>query len=117
MGFYDPKARAIYVNRDDPPNRQTFTIAHELGHHYLHRDFILTHPDQYKVLYRKPMGRETDPIEKEANSFAANLLVPTEWLKRYYRIASVAEMARVFIVSEEVIRWRLITEKLTTEAA
>jgi hypothetical protein len=37
-GFFDYEERAIFVNRDEYPLRQTFTIAHELGHKILHEE-------------------------------------------------------------------------------
>ena len=76
----------------------------------LHARLFANHPDEYKVLMRAPLGGVKDPLEQEANAFAANLLVPRQFLDRYYRIASSAELARLFIVSEEVIRYRLKLE-------
>ena len=31
-GFYDAEDNTIFVNGDESPLRQTFTVAHELGH-------------------------------------------------------------------------------------
>lgn len=109
-GFLNFNERAIYVNRDDSPGRQTFTIAHELGHGIMHTDLIRRYPSDYQVLYRAPIGSVRDPLEQEANAFAANLLVPREMLEKFRYHASVAELARLFIVSEDVIRYRLQNE-------
>jgi len=109
-GFYDFGAKQIYVNKADAPNRQGFTIAHELGHVLLHSSLFTTHPEYYKVLLRSPIAGVKDPLEQEANAFAAHLLVPRRFLDRYYRIAGTRELARLFIVSEEVIRYRLKNE-------
>jgi Zn-dependent peptidase ImmA (M78 family) len=109
-GFFDFSTKKIFVNRADPGNRQVFTIAHEFGHYMLHAALFASHSDEYKVLMRAPLGGVKDPLEQEANAFAANLLVPRQFLDRYYRIASSAELARLFIVSEEVIRYRLKLE-------
>jgi Zn-dependent peptidase ImmA (M78 family) len=109
-GFFDFSARAIYVNNKDPSTRQGFTIAHELGHFMLHSDLFSRHPEEYKVLLRAPIGGVKDPLEQEANAFAAHLLVPRAFLERYYKVASPKELARLFIVSEEVIRYRLKNE-------
>src|ERR1044072_6020383 len=35
-----PGGFLIRVNRHDPPNRQRFTVAHELGHFLLHKEQI-----------------------------------------------------------------------------
>lgn len=106
MGFLDFDERKIFVNLDDPPNRQTFTIAHELGHWRLHRPEIEKDRSLYKVLLRSPMGAVKDRLEQEANAFAANLLVPLQFLDDYSRVARDSELARLFGVSEEVIRYR-----------
>lgn len=112
MGFFDFEGGGIYVNAADAPNRQTFTVAHELGHERLHRQYIKNNPAEYKFLLRQPLAGAKDSIEQEANAFAAHLLVPRDMLKRYVNVASVPELSRLFVVSEEVIRWRLKNEKL-----
>jgi Zn-dependent peptidase ImmA (M78 family) len=109
-GFFDFKTNCIYVNKEEPPRRQTFTIAHELGHAILHGNLFRTHPEDYKVLLRTPIGASDDPLEKEANAFAAQLLVPKNMLARYGTIANTSELARLFNVSEDVIRFRLAYE-------
>ena len=106
-GFLDYANRSIIVNVSDAATRKTFTIAHELGHFILHKKLFEEHPEDYTVLMRSPMGAVKDPLENEANSFAANLLVPKVFLNKYKDIASISELAKLFIVSEEVIRWRM----------
>jgi Zn-dependent peptidase ImmA (M78 family) len=105
-GFCDFEAKRLYVNSQDPLNRQTFTIAHELGHWVLHRAYFLMHPDEYSVMprFQRPNGR--DPYEQEANCFAANLLVPKRLLERV-KHAPVAQLASVFAVSREMMENRL----------
>ncbi len=105
-GFYDLQARSIYVSENDPPRRQTFTIAHELGHALLHSALFQRYPEEYKVLLRTPLGAVKDPLEQEANAFAGHLLVPGNLLSKYQRIGTDAELARLFNVSEDVIRFR-----------
>lgn len=107
-GFYDVNEKSIYVNKDDPPSRQTFTVAHELGHHLMHREWAES--TQYRVLLRDTTDY-VDPYEQEANAFAAHLLVPREMLERYEKIASVAELSKLFLVSIPVIRNRINRER------
>jgi Zn-dependent peptidase ImmA (M78 family) len=109
-GYCDFERREIVVNGNEPTNRQTFTIAHELGHALLHEDIFRQEPSRYKVLMRSPMGRTKDPLEQEANAFAANLLVPRFLLDKYAKVASVYELSRLFVVSEDVIRFRMLNE-------
>lgn len=75
--------RIIGVNSIHAPTRQRFTIAHELGHLYLH-DMVDVHVDEsFRVAFREQLSEEgTDPQEIEANQFAAELLMPADFLKR-----------------------------------
>lgn len=100
----------ILVNQSDVPFRKRFTIAHELGHHFLHLlsdgDFVDTQVD----LFRDAEAGESTPqsVEVQANQFAAALLAP-EGLVRpaFEKIQSVPELARLFNVSEEAMAIRL----------
>lgn len=107
-GFYDVGEQAIYVNKADPPFRQTFTVAHELGHHLMHRDWAQS--TEYRVLLRDTTDH-ANPYEQEANAFAAHLLVPREMLDRYKKIATVSELSKLFLVSIPVIRNRMNRER------
>jgi Zn-dependent peptidase ImmA (M78 family) len=69
------------VNGRDAPTRQRFTIAHELGHYVLHGDNRELFVDKgHYVVYRRNGVSETglDPMEIEANQFAAELLMPAD---------------------------------------
>ena len=59
----------IFVSRSCSPERQRFTIAHELGH------ILLDHVGKYELVNREPSGTD-NPIEHEANVFASRLLAP-----------------------------------------
>jgi len=107
-GFIDSENKIIYVNAEDAPNRQTFTVAHELGHYLLKHD-----PKKYGVLLRFPEINGKEPEEKEANCFAANLLVPQKMLKETIKKYSLTKedksiLAQMFGVSKEVMKLRLM---------
>lgn len=73
----------IGVNSLHHPNRQRFTIAHELGHHIMHRDLIdgTVHVDKGFTLWRDGLAAQgTDLIEMQANAFASELLMPRQFL-------------------------------------
>lgn len=106
-GFYDSDEDAIYVNEDEYPLRQTFTIAHELGHRTLHREWAAS--NEYRMLLRQD-GCNDDPIEKEANAFAAHLLVPRHMLDKYYKLAAPERLSELFAVSVPTIKNRLSFE-------
>ena len=38
VGIYNRPASTIYVSEGDSYQRKAFTVAHELGHHFLHED-------------------------------------------------------------------------------
>ncbi len=112
---------AIYVNSSHPPTRRRFTIAHEIAHYILHRDKLgLEHVDgvrQPSALHRKEEGVKT-PEEKameiEANTLAAEILMPTEPFRNAWKTAtSVEEVARQFNVSVSAASIR--AEKLLGE--
>ena len=60
---------AIFYNDEKPQTRRRFSIAHELGHIFLHTDRGI------RVYNREPSPNDS-PIEREANAFAARLLAP-----------------------------------------
>lgn len=105
-GFFDAKENSIYVNGDEYPPRQVFTIAHELGHKFLHEEWAKT--SNYRYLNRAQVAdfHKKDHREQEADFFAANLLVPERMIKEY-QFASVDQLSRLFMVSRLVIVKRL----------
>lgn len=105
-GFCDFKNAKIYVNVGDRVDRQSFTIAHELGHWMLHKDIFINEPDRYPVLPRFSSPNREDPLEKEANKFAACLLVP-ERLLRPVKDVPISELARIFGVSRTMMEFRI----------
>lgn len=107
-GFCDFRNSKLFVNREDIPERQIFTMAHELGHWLLHREFFLKSPDLYPVLPRFNKVDYSNSLEIEANQFAANLLVPERLLRPLRgQIVSPSAMARLFFVSRTMMEIRL----------
>ena len=94
------KSAVIGVNADHHPNRRNFTTAHELGHYLLH-DFDDVHVDRgFKVWLRNDASSQgTNIEEKEANLFAAELLMPASFLSR-----DVEEIGTIDLMDEEVLQ-------------
>lgn len=69
----------IGVNSLHHPNRQRFTMAHELGHYVLHRDQIGEGLED-TILFRAESYGEPG-IEREANEFASLLLMPEDYFR------------------------------------
>ncbi|MCL1562615.1 ImmA/IrrE family metallo-endopeptidase [Parasaccharibacter sp. TMW 2.1886] len=111
-GYIQSQERNIIVNNDQSANRMFFTIAHELGHDVLHRDYATS--NSYRVLPRNDKYEGIKPPEEvEADIFAANLLVPFPLLKKYDDFASISELARLFMVSNDVVRNQMYWMKAT----
>ncbi len=74
-----PRQWGILYHLDQSPGRRSFTIAHEFGHFILHRELVEEgeaydggiYCDENSVLRRAGGG-----IEKEADAFAAGILMP-----------------------------------------
>lgn len=93
----------ITINSLHHPNRQRFTIAHELGHYIKHS----IQQDEFNdtVFFR---NGETNIFETEANCFAAELLMPEQDFRDFVDKTSskVDEIAEYFQVSTMAVRVR-----------
>ena len=105
-GYCDFEEKKLYVNDNDTFLNKLHTISHELGHWILHQDIYSKSPNEYPVLRRFYEPDLEDPLELEAESFSAHLLVP-EHLLRPVQDAPTAALARVFGVSISIIESRL----------
>jgi Zn-dependent peptidase ImmA (M78 family) len=105
VSAYAEPNRVIYVNRDQPPEHKNYAIAHELGHFLLHPAYIES--DKYQLLLRNAfVGAGKSDEEKEAEAFAAELLVPRKMLSMYTTL-SPESLATLFVAPIEVIRAQL----------
>lgn len=113
----------IGINVAHHPKRQRFTIAHELGHFVLHdapvfvdRTYASNRPAKGApaFLRNKVSGQAVDPVEIEANRFAASLLMPLDFLlsdlkEREVPVPAlvVEELAERYGVSAQAMSYRL----------
>ena len=74
----------IGVNYRHHPNRQRFTIAHELGHYVMHDGGTYVDRSTYVRFRNFLSGSGTDSEEREANQFGASLLMPKQWVREYF---------------------------------
>lgn len=83
LGGIDFDAKVIFTNVsvEDHDGRYSFTVAHELGHHVLHREAYLQQEnvEDAEILCRD--ASEKPQIEIEADRFAAALLMPSEMIR------------------------------------
>ena len=80
LGGIDFQHNKIYVNASvvDHDGRYAFTVAHEIGHHVLHREAYLSirSTNDQEILCREAATKPL--IEVEADRFAAALLMPSD---------------------------------------
>lgn len=126
-----------YMN-DKFLNRLRFSMAHELGHYFLHREIYsvlsLSSLEDWKEFIQNVPETEYEAFEYQANEFAGRFLVPHEKLKsaimdsiEMIRRSGIEHMLsdsdmvlsrispflrRIFGVSEQVIEIRVRREKL-----
>jgi len=104
----------MLVNQSDSPARKRFSIAHELGHHFLHLmedgELVTRKTDLFRG-YGGESVKTSDPDKRkevEANQFAAAILMPEELVKKEFeKKPDVVSLAVTFNVSEEAIGIRL----------
>lgn len=96
----------IYVDRDQPPTRYRFTVAHELGHYVEHSERPGRAADMDYVDRRSDEGRGSKE-EVYANQFAGSLLMPQEVLREQAaKGRNDVQLARLFGVSLVALQYR-----------
>lgn len=111
----------IGVNSLHHPNRQRFTLAHEVAHLQLHRDYITSEVHVDKAFSETILKRNgasasgTERLEIEANQFAAALLMPSFILEELLDDSpidiededSLGDWAHQFSVSKAALQYRI----------
>ena len=88
-----------------PLARQRFTLAHEIGHHLLGRRI---QPNS-RLFFLDIAKMKTSAMERACDRFAALLLMPQDWVQRYYDELASNPQNRVSIMAKrfEVSAWAL----------
>lgn len=96
----DDEYATIGFNGAHPWCRRRFTIAHEIGH------LIFGHA------CTKVNGSGSHD-EKEADTFAGELLVPTAFIKKdFVRMPNLAELSKLYRVSDQTLTIKLMDARL-----
>jgi len=79
--------KVIQVNGsiENHDGRYSFTIAHELGHHCLHKELfqkLSMESDEHTKICRETGDKPL--VEQQADTFAAYLLMPSKFVKKAY---------------------------------
>jgi len=115
--------RRIVVNGGHPVVRQRFSIAHEIGHFVLgHSEIDVDHGVE-AIFGDDADSYDVGPdVEREANAFAIELLVPRAWAKAFESSTTdhaslVDEISRLCAVSKTAAWYRVMELKLGGFAA
>ena len=81
IGYGSDDLAVICINYKRSYGHQNFTLAHELGHWFLHKGVSISDDD--RDLYSR------DKVEQEANGFASELLYPEELLVKDFSMQYV----------------------------
>lgn len=107
-GLFAKDDKTIYLNTEDSSERQNFTLAHELAHYFLDHK-----PNEYGVNWRNSQYMATKPEkEQEADCFAAELLMPTNLIRKVQKELELKDidivaLSKLFGVSSSAMRYRM----------
>ena len=102
-GFYQyfQRNNIIYIDEDLPDSEKRFVCAHELGHMFLHKKINTVFMDSRTFMPH-------DKFERQANIFAADLLIPDDILSEAIDQGYTdRQLARLVGCCEELVRLRL----------
>lgn len=79
---FDSKTIIINASIEDHVGRYNFTIAHEIGHHELHKNLFLKNRSGTRIMCR---GGTNRPIEElQADRFAEALIMPKKTIIKHF---------------------------------
>lgn len=107
----------ILINKNKPEVRRYFTIAHELGHYFLHKELIKeaevvvdkeSSLDSVGAIMFRIDAPVSDEMERAANHFAASLIMPERLVRKAWDATNdPEECAKIFGVSLTAMTIRL----------
>lgn len=115
-GLLYPARRRIVVNADESPERKRFTVAHELGHWVCQ---CVGAEEPQEVFCRTEdisLDRAGKALEREANVFAAEFLMPEQAVRSAWdQTWDIERCASLFGISGPAMQWRLYSFGLVAE--
>jgi len=89
----------IGVNKNHSSNRRRFTISHEVGHFFLHEQGKVHVDYRFRLkVTDEGSSKGSSEEEKEANLFAAELLMPVNFVKQ-----DLAEVEALDLVDDAIL--------------
>lgn len=98
--LYSHGASRIVVDSGSPTGEQRFSIAHELGHIMIRNALrhLVQDEKELKLMFR--VGA-SERLEQACDTFAAELLIPGQWLRKELRESKLRGMALATWLAEE----------------
>lgn len=102
MGYFSQDFRIgfIHINQDLSEKEQIFVCGHELGHSIMHRHINTPFLKRHTLF-------SVDKIERQANTFAVELLMPDKLLQEYSDI-SIYNIASKLGIPSKLVELKLI---------
>jgi Zn-dependent peptidase ImmA (M78 family) len=114
-GYLLPAERLICLNARDVPARRRFTLAHEVGHWVCQCLEGRAAPVYCRAEDVSAADATARALEREANVFAAELLMPEAAVRAAFA-GDAAAATMEFGVSDEAMAWRLYNLDLVDQA-
>lgn len=101
----DKPGFTILLNKNQTSKQKRFTLAHELGHFFMHKEILESEEIHVDIMYKIK-----DEEEKEVDYFAGALLMNRMLLEKMYeKTTSITELADIFDVTTSAMTVRLDT--------
>lgn len=112
-----PRRWAIAYDHNQSDGRRNFTIGHEFGHYVLHRHLL--GPEGIRCGNKEILYRAGEGIEKEADEFAASILMPLHDFRRQIGPSDVPTFEELGVMANRygvsltaaTLRWLEYTER------
>jgi Zn-dependent peptidase ImmA (M78 family) len=118
--FRDRKRKSVVVgvNANHHPNRQNFTIGHELGHFLLHEGNEVHVDRGFQIKLRNEASSTgVDVEERESNLFAAELLMPARFLQKDFEKIDGLDLNNESVVGELADKYGVSSQAMTFRLA
>jgi Zn-dependent peptidase ImmA (M78 family) len=122
FAYQKNNTKFIGISSGDGRLRRRFTLAHELGHIFLHKNNSVSYDVGLMMLRNEHSSDGTDIKEIEANRFAAELLMPEKELRKDMSesaidflsdtketLATIKALAKKYDVSPKAMSVRITT--------
>lgn len=106
---FDENVIRINASVESHEGRYNFTVAHEIGHHVLHREHFLAHRNDNDPSIMCREVKEKPLVERQADQFASALLMPAELIRKAIESLSGVPTGDISVRALRVLASKVIT--------